>query len=248
MPEVGDSVTMKTKSIWTWGLVGGAFVLMLVLAVNQKKAPVDDTAIASVDNQEKVTAALLCVPIKARLARLACFDNVFPATIDELLEKEEVVVNEKPQEWLRAEASEALRKKEEGFRSNKKESEDAEPSIWFTARAQKREGKKGKQPILQLGCIDKISRVEILLDEPIKDGRMFITVMGEEPFTQQWTSDESGLVLRPGRGIPAIRAMRAMLGSKPIVIRSDVVAVDELAFDSRGLSEAIEPMRNICGW
>lgn len=239
---------MKTKSIWTWGLVGGAFVLILVLAVNQKKAPVDEKVIASVENQEKVATALLCVPVKARLARLACFDNVFPATIDELLEKEEVVVNEKPQEWLRAEASEALRKKEEGFRSNKKEAEDAEPSIWFTARAQKREGKKGKQPILQLGCIDKISRVEILLDEPIKDGRMFITVMGEEPFTQQWTSDESGLVLRPGRGIPAIRAMRAMLESKPIIIRSDVTEVDELAFDSRGLSEAIEPMRTICGW
>lgn len=239
---------MKTKSIWTWGLVGGAFVLMLVLAVSQKKAPVGEKVIASVENQEKVATALLCVQIKARLARLACFDKVFPATIDELLEKEEIVVNEKPQEWLRAEASEALRKKEEGFLSNKKETEDAEPSIWFTARAQKREGKKGKQPILQLGCIDKISRVELLLDEPIKDGRMFITVMSEEPFTQQWTSDESGLVLRPGRGIPAIRAMKAMLELKPIIIRSDVAEVDELAFDSRGLREAVEPMRNICGW
>lgn len=239
---------MKTKKIWTWGLIGGACVLMLVLAVKQKKAPVDGAETASVQSREKVAAAQLCIPIKGRLARLACFDNVFPATIDELLEKEIVEVNEKPQEWLRAEASEALRKEEEGFRSNKKEAEDAEPSIWFTARAQKREGKKGNQPILQLGCIDKISRVELFLDQPIADGRILITVMGEKPFTQQWTSDESGLVLRPGRGIPAIRAMRAMLTSKPIIIRSDVAEVDELAFDNRGLSEAIEPMRNICGW
>ncbi|WP_290918685.1 type VI secretion system-associated protein VasI [Halodesulfovibrio sp.] len=239
---------MKINKMWTWGLVFGACVLLLLLAAKQKKASVSTTESVPVQIQEKVAAAELCIEIKGRLARLACFDKVFPATIDELLEKETVVTNEKPLEWQRAKASEALRKDEKGFRTNTKENDGAEPSIWFTARAEVQKGKKGIRPILQLGCIDKISRVELLLDEPVADGRMLITVMGEKPFTQQWTSDESGYVLRPGRGIPAIRAMKAMLSSKPIVIRSDVSVVDELAFDNRGLSEAIQPMRNICGW
>lgn len=239
---------MKINKMWMWGLVAGACALLLLLATKQKKDSVSTTEPVSVQIEKKVVAAEQCIEIKARLARLACFDKVFPATIDELLEKETVVANEKPLEWQQAKASEALRKDEKGFRTNTKDNGEAEPSIWFTARAEVQKGKKNSRPILQLGCIDKISRVELLLDEPVAEGRMLITVMGEKPFTQQWTSDESGYVLRPGRGIPAIRAMKAMLASRPIIIRSDVSAVDELAFDNRGLNEAIDPMRNICGW
>lgn len=236
---------METKKLWGWGLVGGACLFVLILTVKQKQTPAKDSA-ASVENQEFVASAKLCSSIKARLKRLECFDQLFPASIDDLLKNEVVSKkNEKPKEWLQARASEALRKDEEGFRVNILDEKDSETSMWFTARAQ---GDGDSRPILQLGCMDKISRVELVLDKPVANGRISITVMGNKPFTQQWTSDESGMVLRPGRGLPAIYAMRAMLKAKPLVIRSDVEGIDGLSFDNRDLAEMIQPMRKICGW
>lgn len=236
---------MKNIKVWTWGLLVGAVVLVLILTARQKNPP-SENVVASRKNKELIATAQLCTPIRARLERLACFDKVFPASIEELLEdKSQKTSNEKPEEWMRAEASEALRKGEEGFRENVVDPDDPNTSMWFTARSQ---GDKAAKTILQLGCLDKISRVELLLPEPIENGRITVTVMSEKPFTQQWTSDESGTVLRPGRGLPAIRAMRAMLAAKQLVIRSDVPQVDELSFDNRGLEEMISPMRKVCGW
>ena len=233
------------KNKWIWCLAGVACVFALV-AIGKQEAVTQHKDSESVDYKVTVDAAKLCSSIKARLERLQCYDKLFPAPIEELLDTaSEKKKNGKPEEWMRAVASEDLRKEsEEGFRMNILDENDPETSVWYTARAEE----KGSDTILQFGCLDKISRVELLLTEPVQEGRITLTVVGGEPFTQQWTADDSGLVLRPGRGIPAIRAMRAMLNARPLVIRSDVEAIDGLTFDNRGLEDMIVPMRTICGW
>ena len=233
------------KNKWIWCLAGVVCVFILV-AIGKQEAPTQQKDSESVDYKATLEAAKLCSSIKVRLERLQCYDKLFPTPIEELLEPaSEKKKNEKPEEWMRAVASEDLRTdSEEGFRMNILDENDPETSVWYTARAEE----KGSNTILQFGCMDKISRVELLLTEPVQEGRITLTVVGGEPFTQQWTADDSGLVLRPGRGIPAIRAMRAMLNARPLVIRSDVEAIDGLTFDNRGLEDMIVPMRTICGW
>jgi type VI secretion system protein VasI len=233
------------KKKWLWCLVGVLCILSLAV-VGKRTALKEQIKIEPVESDATLEAAKLCSSIKVRLKRLQCYDRLFPASIEELLESDsEKNKNDKPEEWVRAVASEKLRtESEEGFRMNVLDENDPETSIWYTARA----GEEQSDTILQFGCLDKISRVELLLAEPVQEGRITVTVMGDEPFTQQWTADESGLVLRPGRGIPAIRAMRAMLNARPLVIRSDVEVIDGLTFDNRGLEDMVVPMRTICGW
>ncbi|WP_371151139.1 type VI secretion system-associated protein VasI [Halodesulfovibrio aestuarii] len=233
------------KNKWIWCLAGVVCVFILAV-IGKQQASIQHNSLDSLDYKATVEAAKLCSSINARLERLQCYDKLFPASIEELLEStSEKKKNEKPEEWIRGVASEDLRtESEEGFRMNILDKNDPETSVWYTARAEE----KGTNTILQLGCLDKISRVELLLTEPVQEGRITVTVMGDKPFTQQWTADESGLILRPGRGIPAIRAMRAMLNARPLVIRSDVDVIDGLTFDNRGLEDIIVPMRTICGW
>jgi len=93
-----------------------------------------------------------------------------------------------------------------------------------------------------------ISRVELVFPEPIQESRVSVSIPGIPVVTQNWISDDTGYLLRSGRGIPAIEAMKSMLTAPQLILRSNAKDVDGLAFDTTDLRSVIEPMRKACRW
>jgi type VI secretion system protein VasI len=103
-------------------------------------------------------------------------------------------------------------------------------------------------PILMLSCLETISRVELVLPQKLQDARVKISIFGDQKDTQTWVSDEEGFVLRTGRGVPAIKAMKAIISSRSLVLRSNSPVIDGLRFDSLNLASTIKPIREKCDW
>ena len=59
---------------------------------------------------------------------------------------------------------------------------------------------------------------------------------------------DNGFVLSGGRGLPAIRTVKAMINGTEARIDSPNSRIDGLLFDLSGYRRAIEPLREACGW
>lgn len=219
-------------------------------------------------NQVIVDQGKACTRIQARLDRLTCFDDLFNTPIMEQVRKK-AEEDALPAAWHRALANEQHRTDETGFLLNPSAQEDSAqhvkskqqpagthgkvtdnsaglpPSLWATAPAL---GVLPPRPVLMFSCIDKISRAELILPDALDGARLYLKLQGKKALDQRWISDESGLVLRSGRGIPAIQAMRTALSGQQLVLVSQNGTLQELMFDTRGLSEVLKPMREVCRW
>ncbi|WP_420745082.1 type VI secretion system-associated protein VasI [Photobacterium damselae] len=204
------------------------------------------SAVASVNSDEVMVQAQHCRSIEANLPRLECFDRVFSTPIKTVpLTKNSVVM---PQSWQWATDSEKNRTTAVGFYANKGDSVTEGERYWLTAPAINKHFAKGKAPVLMLSCIENISRVELVFPEPIQESRVSVSIPGIPVVTQNWISDDTGYLLRSGRGIPAIEAMKSMLTAPQLILRSNAKDVDGLAFDTTDLRSVIEPMRKACRW
>lgn len=228
------------------------------------------TATASTQSATFTTSSALlaeaktCTQIEGRLDRLNCFDNAFHTPVEHIEATAHVAeVLSMPAAWERAVRGEANRKAPNGFNLTYADPEDLTSSMWATAAAKGAykpdsssvstpfvaENRQAPSwPILMLSCFDDISRVEIVLPEAIRSARVTITIPGAHAMTQTWISDDAGVVIRTGRGIPAVRAMKAMLSAPQLVIRSDSPVVDGLYFDTTDLRNTIKPLRKACSW
>ncbi|KJG19925.1 hypothetical protein UB37_15940 [Photobacterium iliopiscarium] len=189
-----------------------------------------------------------CRDIESKLKRLQCFDEVFdtPMAIKTLAGLNSV---QYPPSWIRAVNSEKSRGSKKGFILNQQDESNKLSSVWLTATATNVSSQsKTRGPILMLTCFEKISRVQLILPQPIKAGRVTISIPGSPVVTQNWISDDSGYLLRSGRGIPAIDAIKAMISAPQLILRSDIAGIDNVEFDNKNLAEAVKPMREICRW
>lgn len=208
--------------------------------------------------QDRMQQAEACSLIPARLERLTCFDNVFNTSVIEQV-RQQTETNSLPVAWRRAQKNEQHRDDETGFLLNPsiqdaqgpslpiaQQSQSEEPrSLWATAPAL---GILPPRPVLMFSCIDKISRVELILPDAQESARSYLQLKSKHRLTQRWLSDESGLVLRSGRGIPAIQAMKTALSGEQLVLSSQDGSLPELMFDTRGLNDVLKPMREVCRW
>ena len=200
-------------------------------------------------------AAQMCTEIPRRLERLSCFDEAFetPLSVQRAADNESGLQIQS-ESGLRALESERKRRQRQGFILN----QDSR-GLWLTALPRSAEADyingevatspdAQRTPILMLSCIDEISRVELVMPAPIERPRVSVSIGGQGATTQGWMTDDSSLVLRTGRGIPAINTMKAMLRASPLVLRSNIVEVDNLTFDAKGLADAVKPLRKMCRW
>jgi type VI secretion system protein VasI len=191
--------------------------------------------------EHQLSDAKACVLIKSKLERLYCFDQAFMTPL--AANSTEDVAQVRGTEWIRAHASEATRQGETHFLFGAEE--DKPNNIWLTASAI---GAIPPRPILMLSCIDEISRVELIIPEEISEGSVRVGVNKPSSQGQLWMSDNSGLVFRTGRGIPAIHVMKSMLSGDTVSFRSDNAVFNDLQFDGTGLSQAITSLQKACRW
>ncbi|SJN58205.1 hypothetical protein VR7878_02714 [Vibrio ruber DSM 16370] len=190
--------------------------------------------------EQLVEQANQCRSVSERLERLRCFDRVFETPLHLTPLKEQKVGAS--ESWLHA--MDSLAELGEGKMMHLTEQGD---DAWLILLASNPASQfaDDKKPVLMMSCIHRISRVELALPSEIPDARAKVTIQRE---TQYWRSDDAGLLLSSGRGMPAISLMRIMAGQDKTVLRSNSKTVDGLTFDTTGLSEALKPLRTRCDW
>ncbi|WP_240001361.1 type VI secretion system-associated protein VasI [Photobacterium kishitanii] len=191
-----------------------------------------------------------CRDIESKLERLQCFDEVFNTPVTAVKTPTSLNTVQYPSSWIRAVNSEKSRGDTKGFIFNQQDKDNELSRMWLTETATNisLQGKTSMAPILMLTCFEKISRIQLILPQPIQAGRVTISIPGSPVVTQDWISDNSGYLLRSGRGIPAIDVIKAMISAPQLILRSDVAGIDNLEFDNKNLAEVIKPMREICRW
>lgn len=108
------------------------------------------------------------------------------------------------------------------------------------------------RPYLAISCESKISRLQLVLDEPARPNKIRIQLFKDErPVSEayQWqVLDDAGLVVDAGRGLQAISLLRNMGGGQRLRLESDYPRLHGLVFDAEGLGELIEQERQVCRW
>lgn len=108
------------------------------------------------------------------------------------------------------------------------------------------------RPYLAISCESKISRLQLVLDEPAKPNKIRIQLFKDDrpvsaPY--QWqVLDDAGLVVDAGRGLQAISLLRNMGGGQRLRLESDYPRLHGLVFDAEGLGALIEQERQVCRW
>ncbi|MFO7529333.1 MAG: type VI secretion system-associated protein VasI [Marinobacter sp.] len=106
-------------------------------------------------------------------------------------------------------------------------------------------GVKPPRPVLSLQCHNNITELAIMLPEPLDRERVEVTL---GPQRAHWRVRDEGLVVSAGRGLPAIRTVLDVVNQPDVRLHAGARELDGLLFDLDGFAEAIQPLRQACGW
>ncbi|EGR4142336.1 type VI secretion system-associated protein TagO [Vibrio cholerae] len=227
MPKIGDQNPMRI-TVLVASLILGCAGSAHVLAASQ-------------DAGSQVEQAELCREIPARLERLACFDRVFATPLEQVAIAPS---NPYPAEWQRAMAALSESQSEAGWVLGT-QGEGRGSSAWIALPAQNRSSGETSPPVLLLSCINNLSRIELALPKEVADARIQVSIRHE---TQFWRSDDHGVLFSSARGMPAIEMMKLAASESRLLLRSNAPFADGLQFDTRGVNEALDALRERCGW
>jgi len=108
------------------------------------------------------------------------------------------------------------------------------------------------RPTLAISCESKITRLQLVLDEPSKRNKLHIQLFADDKPVSNATwqvMDEAGLVVEFSRGLPTIALLRQIMGSHRLELKSrQDAALNGLVFDAQGLDALIAQERQACRW
>lgn len=108
------------------------------------------------------------------------------------------------------------------------------------------------RPTLAISCESSITRLQLVLDEPVKRNKLHIQLLADDKplSTATWqVMDEAGLVVEFSRGLPTIALLRQIMGSQRLELKSTQdPALNGLVFDAQGLDALIAQERQACRW
>ncbi|MCD1646142.1 type VI secretion system-associated protein VasI [Marinobacter adhaerens] len=188
---------------------------------------------------DQLEDARLCTSEAQRLERLACFDEVFGTPLAPSGEELAAPDARRSERWRQAYAS--------------LDAENAVAGVLYrnTGRAAGQLvtvpalGVQPPRPLLALQCHNNITELTLMLPEAMDEERV---QLGFGRGQTVWRVRDNGFVLSGGRGLPAIRTVKAMIDGTEARIDSPNSRIDGLLFDLSGYRRAIEPLRETCGW
>lgn len=183
-----------------------------------------------------IERAQLCAEAPSRLERLNCYDAIF----QEVLPADEP--SELPDLWHAIERQERTRHEDNvGLIV-----QETGSNVLISVPAL---GTTPPRPILVIACEKLITRFQLHLPASLNEARVNLRLTSNgSTVQQQWRVLDGGHVVSGGRGLPAIDTLRQLLNATGITLHSDVAALDELHFDTTGLRQAIQPLREACRW
>ncbi|MCM2973210.1 type VI secretion system-associated protein VasI [Larsenimonas suaedae] len=234
-------------------LVALAFLTLAALPAqaetSETAAPLDTGA----DEAGLERQARECAAIGSRLARLKCFDDLFPgnpATMasSRTTESVDAPVIAQPPFWQDAKALEGKRTDQSAPFLEKRWASDGgfEGNMMMTAPAL---GTTPPRPLLVIGCVDNITRLQFDVDAPLSRTRIPVRLQGDRGSIEQtWRLTDNGYAVSAGRGLPAIDTLKWMLRQSSIELSSSESALNGLVFELGDLANRIKPMRSLCHW
>ncbi|WP_298452081.1 type VI secretion system-associated protein VasI [uncultured Marinobacter sp.] len=210
------------------------------------------TAASLADVNTQAQAGLLeearrCTGEAQRLVRLACFDEVFGTPLAETdaataphARVRRMVGSLRWQEAYAQQGTEPS----SGSLSYRNTGQAAGLLVTVPAL-----GAKPPRPLLALQCHNNITELTLMLPEPLDAERVNLGFGTTGNAGQSaWRVRDNGYVLSIGRGLPAIRAVKAIEQETDIRVYSENSRIDGLLFDLTGFANAIRPLRESCGW
>jgi len=186
----------------------------------------------------RLSDAQACTEEANRLARLACFDEVFDTPLARYETGASGAVIRQPERWRQAFAQAG-------------QSDASGPIYRNTGSAAGHMvtvaalGAQPPRPVLTLQCHNNITELTVMLPKPISRERVDVALASAPG---QWRVRDEGLAVSAGRGLPAIRAVLDIVHQPDVRIQADVPELDGLLFDLTGYLDAIRPLRQACGW
>ncbi|MDZ3992495.1 type VI secretion system-associated protein VasI [Pseudomonas sp. Teo4] len=106
------------------------------------------------------------------------------------------------------------------------------------------------RPWLVISCVQNISRLQLLMGQPVVGNRVQVQLLTEKGATNNlpWQVMDNGQVLDAGRGLAAIEQIKVLKGAHRIRVVSAHPALSGLSFDAQGLDPLIEQARMACHW
>lgn len=186
----------------------------------------------------RLSEAQACTEEPNRLDRLACFDEVFATPLARYEGSERQSQVNQTERWRRAFAQAG--------------GEDASGVIYRDTGAAAGHlvtisalGVQPPRPVLALQCHNNITELTVMLPEPMDQERVDVTLGAERA---HWRVRDEGLVVSAGRGLPAIRIVQGIVRQQDVRLNASAPELDGLLFDLTGYAEAIQPLRQACGW
>ena len=183
--------------------------------------------------------ARACTSEPQRLERLACFDEVFGTPLAAAVVGFNAPDARRSERWRQAYAS--LDGKNAGAGVLYRDTGKAAGQL-VTVPAL---GVQPPRPLLALQCHNNITELTLMLPKAMDQERVQLGFGREQTV---WRVRDNGFVLSGGRGLPAIRTVKAMINGTEARIDSPNSRIDGLLFDLSGYRRAIEPLREVCGW
>ncbi|MDX1559119.1 MAG: type VI secretion system-associated protein VasI [Marinobacter sp.] len=180
-----------------------------------------------------------CTTEPNRLERLACFDEVFGTPLAAAVEEFTAPDARRSERWRQAYAS--LDAENAGVGVLYRNTGQASGQL-VTVPAL---GVQPPRPLLALQCHNNITELTLMLPEAMDEERV---QLGFGRGKTVWRVRDNGFVLSGGRGLPAIRTVKAMIEETEARVDSPNSRIDGLLFDLSGYRRAIEPLRETCGW
>lgn len=190
------------------------------------------------DQDIKAIDAEKCTKIAEDRPRLVCFDRIYQTPSFALTFESPTVKTKHPIEWGNAWNKEKKRSPDDQDFLQHVEPGNFLNSITLTLPLENND-------LLVLSCIDKISRIEIMLNSAISDGVVPVLIKNKAIKATNWFSDDSGFILRAGRGIPSINIMKHILNQKDFTIEFKKQSIPVY---SENLEEKIKLLRTTCTW
>ncbi|MBK1873252.1 type VI secretion system-associated protein TagO [Marinobacter sp. 1-3A] len=188
-----------------------------------------------------------CTSETQRLERLACFDEVFGTPLAEADAATGPNAGVRRMvgslRWQEAYAQQSA-EPSSGSLSYRNTGQTAGLLVTVPAL-----GAKPPRPLLALQCHNNITELTLMLPEPLDAERVNLRLGTTDAAGQgAWRVRDNGYVLSIGRGLPAIRAVKAIEHKTDIRVYSENSRIDGLLFDLTGFETAIRPLRESCGW
>ncbi|WP_273205616.1 type VI secretion system-associated protein VasI [Marinobacter subterrani] len=183
--------------------------------------------------------ARLCTTEPQRLERLACFDEVFGTPLAEPSAERSAPDARRSERWRQAYAG--LDQRNGGTGVVYRDTGRLAGQL-VTVPAL---GVQPPRPLLALQCHNNITELTLMLPEALSEERV---QLGFGLGQAIWRVRDNGFVLSGGRGLPAIRTVKAMINSSEARIESTNSRIAGLLFDLSGFRVAIQPLRDACGW